>query len=594
MAKAEGSVDMCGICGVFGRRDEEVVAAMTASLAHRGPDSVSCISVGNHVLGGTRLHITGEADAPFPFSSPQGGHVVLLNGEIYNFRSWQQKLSSEGYQFRTGTDTEVVWFLYEKFGENFVRHLKGMFAVAVLDGDKLILARDRMGVKPLYYVRTGKELAFGSEIKALLRYLATTPELNIGAYQEILTFGYINNENDTLFQRIFQVPPSGILIFDGNELKTDKYYLLRKSFSLPASGHEFRKQRMVLHKLLPSVMETILGHDSQEKGIFLSGGVDSTMMAVLAKEAGWNTQTFNLIDSEDSPDLPWSRRVAGVLGCKHHEFKVNLEEYLEEMPRFVYHYENIVAAGIFDPQGGMAFHLLCKKASQFVKVILTGEGADELFGGYYWTHTHPLGFSDRLYDRLIAATKYRSNPGLIEAVQEIFPIPEDETVYRLHVFDLLLRGGLANYHLCSVDRSCGAFGFEARPFYLFDDIVEFATSLPVELKVPSSHVTKLLLKEVASECFAQYGLGDVVNRQKFGMPAALHHINSQCNQYVADCISDACLERHPYRQFLTSKIDMLFFDLFYYIFFYCGGHLQDGFKVKDALKGGIFENMYDN
>lgn len=585
---------MCGICGIYGSNDSKTIAAMTASLAHRGPDATAVVTINRHSLGGARLHITGAADAPFPFGTGPGEPWLLLNGEIYNYRYWQKLLPSKGYEIKTGTDTEVAWTLYKEYGPDFLKHLKGMFAVAVLDDDRLLLARDRLGIKPLFYYRMGEQLAFASEIKALLRFAGKTLPLDTGVLQEIFTFGYIDEETATIFRGIEQVPPGAVVVFDGKELRVERYCQLPRAFSAQVNQNDFKDQAMFLANIFPAAMENILSHDQQEKGIFLSGGVDSTLMAALVKERGARLLTFSLADGGEAPDLPWSRRAARALDSEHHEVIVRFQDYLEELPRFIYHYENPVAGGVFDLQGAMAFHLLCRQASRHVKVVLTGEGADELFGGYYWTYTHPLGFVDRLHERLRRATKHHPNPGLVSRVRGMFSHPEDEATYRLRIFDLLLRSGLANYHLWSVDRSCGAFGFEARPFYLMDAIVDFALGLPVELKVPSPDITKFLLKEVARKYLALYGLEDVATRKKFGMPAALKQLDAHFQEYARKWVSDRHFEDHPYRDYLAGKAETLLFDLFYYIFFYCGGRLDDGFTVQEALESGIFESMYDH
>jgi asparagine synthase (glutamine-hydrolysing) len=568
---------------------------MAEAIVHRGPDAFYYQIVGNrHSLGGAKLHITGDKDAPFPYTSQNGGVQVLLNGEIYNYRDWQKKLAVEGYRFTAGTDTEVVWALYHKFGQDFVRNLKGMFAIALLDGNRLILARDPMGIKPLYYCRRGTQLVFASEIKSILRWTCMQPNIRIPALQEIITFGYIYSRRDTLFEGIKQVEPGELIIFDGQNLDTKSYFTLKPAFSSPDSGEEeYQNTKTFLSKLLSSCMKSILDHDNYKKGIFLSGGIDSTLMSVLAKEATEKITTFTLADSPDAPDLTWSRRVAKSIDSEHYEFQVSLQEYLSELPRFIYHYENIMTGGVFDMQGSMAFHLLCQNASQLVRVAITGEGADELFGGYYWTYSHPLGFADRIRVRLKRATSLVPNEKLVKEINKLFPLPEEEMVYRLNIFDALLKGGLSNYHLCSVDRSCGAFGFEVRPFYLHDDIVSIALKMPVEYKVPSRQATKVILKDVAKTYFSRYGLEEVADRDKLGMPSALARLDSQIHAFADRNISERYCQCHPFKHFLMDKMDVLLFDLFFYTFIYNCGIFDPAFKLEEALAGGIFENMYN-
>lgn len=584
---------MCGICGIYGTGDKKLIEKMTTSINHRGPDASYHKTVDNrHSLGGARLRITGEWNVPFPYSHDSSEVQVLLNGEIYNYRYWRNQLEQEGFSFFTDTDTEVVWAMYRKFGPEFVRHLKGMFAIAVLDGDKLVLIRDSFGIKPLYYWRKDGNLAFSSEIKALLRYPKIRSELKLSALQEIYTFGYIFSPVDTLFEGIKQVKPGEILEFDGHKLTSTSYFSPREAFSSPSQAFDLKENTACLEETLKRNMKIILEHGEYEPGVFLSGGVDSSLMAVLAKEVNGSIKTFTLADNPEAPDRAWARRVAEAIESEHYEFNVTLQDYLEELPRFVYHYENVVAGGVFDLQGGIAFQLLCKEASKHVRVALTGEGADELFGGYYWTYTHPLGFADRLRTRCKQVTSIIPNEELEEIVNTLFPLPEDEKTYRLNIFDALLKGGLSNYHLWSVDRSSGAFGFEIRPYYLYDDTVELALNLPVELKAPAKGFTKVLLKEVAKNIFAKYGLEDVAERQKYGMPAALNSLDSRVRRYIEEHLNDKHLEKHPYKAILTNKVDVFMFDLFYYIFFCNQGQFNPDFKLEEALAGGIFEGMY--
>ena len=584
---------MCGICGVYGSSDLKRIELMTSTIAHRGPDaSFAKIVGGKHALGSARLHITGQLNAPFPYCRDEIGPQVLLNGEIYNYHFWQKKLEDEGYTFFTGTDTEVIWAMYHKYGLEFVNKVKGMFAIAILDGDRLILVRDRFGIKPLFYWRKGNELAFASEIKAFFRWTDRQPHLNESALQEILTFGYIYSSDETLFVGIKQVTPGEVLIFDGNEICFEKYFAPLNAFSFSGTDEDYYYHKTLLSNILPAAMRLVTEHGAHEVGVYLSGGIDSSLMAVLCKEIHGKIKTFHLTDSHHAPDLPWSRDVAKAINSDHYEIPVTLQDYLAELPKFVYHYENIVAGGVFDLQGGVAFHLLCKKASQHVKVALTGEGADELFGGYYWTYTHPLGFADRLRIRLKEAVKNVPNDKLAILVNQLFPLPEDELQYRLNIFNALLKSALSNYHLWSVDRSSGAFGFEIRPFYLYEDIVKLAGDMPVEYKAPKPGVTKLLLKDAAMNFFARYGLEAICNRKKFGMPAALNQLDNQVRIFINNNVSDAYVQRHYYKQYLTNKIDIFMFDLFFYFYFHKNGNFEPAFCLEEALAGGLFENMY--
>ncbi len=315
-------------------------------------------------------------------------------------------------------------------------------------------------------------------------------------------------------------------------------------------------------------------------------------MAVLSKEIlDRPIHTFTLYDSEDAPDLNYARKVARAIGSNHHEFLVTPEDYFEELPHFIYHYENLIAGGVFDIQGGIAFQILSKHISDFHKVAFTGEGADELFGGYYWAYTHPLGFSDRIRER---ASLLPTVSLTREIVESVFPNPEDEGIYRKNLFDILMKSGLANYHLWSVDRSCGSFGFEARPPYLYDDLAEFALSLPIDFKVSGKSATKKILKDAALPLLRKYNLVEIAGRKKYGMPAALDQIRPRIEEEIDKIVPRNNIQKHPFRRYLNSPTDVLMFDLFYYLFINQRGKPTPDISVFDFYKDGASGVMYSH
>jgi asparagine synthase (glutamine-hydrolysing) len=308
-------------------------------------------------------------------------------------------------------------------------------------------------------------------------------------------------------------------------------------------------------------MDLLLSHGDHAVGIYLSGGLDSTILTLVARTIlGYPVTTFTLSDTSETADFLAAREVAKKLGTRHIERRVTVDDYFNRLSHFVRHYEAIVAGGVFDIHGGVAFHLLSETISQYVKVALSGEGADELFGGYYWIYTHPLGFADRVRNRL--AQLNCCGDRISRLVNSLFPLPENEHIYRRNLFDALLRGGLANYHLQSVDRSAGAFGFEVRPAYLFDDLATFTLNLPIEYKVPNKSVTKQILREAFKPELEKLGLDWVATRLKEGMPAAVSSLAPVIKQRIDDSISDSSLMRHPFKKYLRSKFDMYLFDIF--------------------------------
>jgi asparagine synthase (glutamine-hydrolysing) len=277
--------------------------------------------------------------------------------------------------------------------------------------------------------------------------------------------------------------------------------------------------------------------------------------------------------------------VAQALGTQHHEYFVTARDYWCAVPDYMAHYESLMAGGVFHIQGGVAFHMLSQRIAQNVRVAFSGEGADELFGGYYWIYTHPLGFSDRIRNNL---QNILPNEQMADYVDRLFPKPEDERVYRRNLFDHLLRAGLSNYHLQSVDRSAGAFGFEIRPLYLDDDLSQLAMELPIKYKVPDKKTTKMILKDAFRKDFAEAGIGWVHERLKMGMPGAISVIDQEIEAIVAAVISDEELIKHPLGNMLGSKMNLLLYDIFEHIFFRGWDHREPN-PPEDSLLARVLQ-----
>ena len=589
---------MCGFCGIFNERNLRTLKGMLESIRHRGPDSFSTVLFENHSLGECGLNIVSGRGEELPLVEKDAGVALLFNGEIYNYREIRDGLSREGYVFTSDSDSEILIPLYRKYGTGFVKHLKGMFSIVIIDGDRILLARDKFGIKPLYYHRIGTRLVFGSEIKSLLRCPDVPAELDLDALEEAVVFGYVLSAEHTLLRNIRQVPPGSLISFDGVHFRKEKFHVMPSAYycccgegDVPPADLDFEGCARELSNILLNTFERLNHHDGFEKGVYLSGGLDSTLMAVLCRElTDAPLQTYTLFDSQTAPDLQYARKVSRAIGSEHHEVFVTAEDYMRELPPFILHYENLVAGGVFDIQGAAAFQILSRHISLNHKVSFTGEGADELFGGYYWIYTHPLGFSDRIRKRAAVLPK---GSRVHRFVKEIFPEPENEKTYRKNLFDLLVASGLANYHLWSVDRSCGAFGFEARPPYLYDDVADFALSLPIEFKVADKTATKLILKKAACPYFEKHGLEDILNRKKYGMPAALGSIEKLIQRKVAGMIPENVVDRHPFKKYFRTPMEILMFDLFYYSTVYMRGSLEEDFSTRDFYRSGINEDMYD-
>ncbi|GAH62302.1 unnamed protein product, partial [marine sediment metagenome] len=251
----------------------------------------------------------------------------------------------------------------------------------------------------------------------------------------------------------------------------------------------------------------------------------------------------------------------------HHEFKTDEEECLKFLDHYLYHYESVVTDGIFNVLGSLAFHVLSHKISKTHKVAYCGEGADELFGGYYWMHAHPLGLGDRL--RVKSAMVNEGKTKIHEYIMAKFPDDDSkEEEMRKEIFDFLMGPGLTNCHLWSVDRSSSAFSFEARPLYLYDDIREWALSLSIENKVSKDLNTKLLLKKLVLDTHNPL-LYAVSARKKIGMPAALDVSLNSLISYSENEFREKNQDDLPHREyssFFTTDLEKLMFDKFYEIF----------------------------
>ncbi|HHY95715.1 MAG TPA: asparagine synthetase B, partial [Firmicutes bacterium] len=363
---------MCGICGIYGEANEPVVADMLDAIRHRGPDSFEVAVRGRHSLGAARLALISKHRGNQPNSlqpdieRSRGAErpcTVLLNGEIYNYRELQADLCD--VLGSDASEVEVIGALYRRHGIEAIPMFRGMFALAILDGDRLVLARDRFGIKPLFFCRAGKAVLFASEIKALLRHPAVTPNLSLRALQETAVFGFICSPTLTPFEGVEQVSPGTILTVEPTRITRRTYYRVPPCRNEDETCTPYSQAVARLSAILQQSVESLMLHGEDRKGLYLSGGLDSSLVALLASRVGQQPLlTFTLYDSEGSPDLEVARRVAHAIGSQHFEFKVDLEDYLRELPDFVHHYENFIAGGVFDVHGGVAFHLLSRRVAE--------------------------------------------------------------------------------------------------------------------------------------------------------------------------------------------------------------------------------------
>jgi len=369
---------MCGICGIASREgapDAERLAAMSAALVHRGPDSGGEHFDGPVALGARRLSIIDLAGGDQPIENEDGSCVVVQNGEIYNYPELRRELEREGHRFRTNCDTEVHLHLYEQHGPAYARRLRGMFAVAVWDSQRrrLVLARDRYGIKPLYYRDSGGRLEFASELRALPR-----GEIDVDALEAFLTFNSIPAPY-SIFRDTRKLPAGHVLVWEERGgLSVERY-----ARPGPVAAEEMRDgdEAELVEELRARLRDSVRAHllSDVPVGVLLSGGVDSAVLAALAaQETTEAVHTFTIGFAEKSFDeRADARRVAERYGTNHHELLVHPDP-LVLVPAL---------ADVFDEpfadSSALPTYLVSQLAAQDVKVALSGEGGDELFGGYY-------------------------------------------------------------------------------------------------------------------------------------------------------------------------------------------------------------------
>jgi asparagine synthase (glutamine-hydrolysing) len=373
---------MCGICGkLYFDREAQVspaVAKMMAdSIQHRGPDDEGFYINGQVGLGFRRLSIIDLQSGHQPLSNEDGRVWIVFNGEIYNYKHLREELISKGHLFKTQTDTEVIVHLYEEFGERCVEKLRGMFAFAIWDdrAKVLFLARDRVGIKPLYYYLTDKFISFGSEIKALLADSEFEPELRAATIDRFLTFNYVPGE-ETLFQNVYKLSPGSSMTVRDGKVKTTQYWDL----DFTPSGLSLEEAEKQLLCLLEETVELHMISDVPV-GFLLSGGVDSTAILSLASQKTNRAISSYTIGFSSSPGViderPFARLAAARYGSEHHEMTIGANDFLSFLDKYIWHMEEPVC----EPPAVALFYV-SKLARNHVKVLLSGEGGDEAFGGY--------------------------------------------------------------------------------------------------------------------------------------------------------------------------------------------------------------------
>jgi asparagine synthase (glutamine-hydrolysing) len=574
---------VCGICGIAsasGAVDPARLAAMSATLVHRGPDSEGSLVDGTVGLAARRLSIIDLETGDQPIANEDGTVHVVQNGELYNYRELRAELERAGHRFRSHGDTEVLVHLYEELGDRFAERLRGMFAVAIWDSRRrrLVLARDRFGIKPLYYRPEADGVAFASELRGLPR-----DEIDLDALEAFLAFNSIPAPL-SIFRGTRKLPPGHLLVWDGGEPRIERFARPR-----PVAADEVRREdeAFLAEELRARLRDSVRAHLVADVpvGVLLSGGVDSSALAALAAaESSEPLRTFSIGFEERSFDeLDDARLVARRYATQHRELVLRPQAALL-LPALAEAFDEP-----FADSSALPTYLVSQLAAEDVKVALSGEGGDELFGGY---HTY---VADRLAERVgwaaplarplverlpsssaRASFDYRAKrfvrgatlPPLERhhAWKEIFtadlraeltgrrssfdPVDlyrarfaeteEAELLARLQDVDLGVY--LVDDLLVKTDRASMAHSLEARVPYLDPLVAGFALSLPERAKVRGLRKKVLLRRAVEPLLPARIVRG---RKRGFSIPAAAW-LRGELEPFARETLSAATLERQGF------------------------------------------------
>jgi asparagine synthase (glutamine-hydrolysing) len=554
---------MCGIAGTVGTADTAIVGSMTDSLRHRGPDGTGFGGRGAVQVGMARLSIIDPGAGTDLISNENRTISIAFNGEIYNYRTLRAELERKGHVFTTNTDTEVVVHLYEEVGHECVSHLHGMFAFAVLEANQVFLARDRLGIKPLHYTTIpGRGLfAFASEIKALLRCPGVSARLDLQAFADFVVMRHPVGAA-TFFQGIQSLQPghSMTAMFGADGVAVSEPRSYHSTVFNRQSGVRIEDAAEELEGRLRATLTTHFDADVPV-AVTLSGGIDSSLLALLVNEQSCHRlSTFTVADRPMHPDARQAALLAARLGSDHHEIVLGFDQYIEAIPGFVAAQEQPSSLS------GLPFYVLSRHVAESARVMLHGEGADELFGGYreyldpsFWLRD--VGHRLRLLKRM----GMQPSAQLLGLLERLTTASSEEERCQT-MFEVNLADPLERHHLDLVDKCAMAFGVETRVPYLDDAVVELACRLPLDFLIRRDlGIHKYILRRL---CLERYGLSvmDVVLRSKVGLPSAASALIGRFNSMCQHLLPERYLSQHELGYCFQTKYELLKFELFEDIF----------------------------
>ena len=580
---------MCGIAGIVEAEDSvhpltaaelwDTAHRMCKIIHHRGPDHEGLLVEPGVTLAMRRLSIVDLSTGNQPIHNEDCSISIVFNGEIYNFRELRGQLERAGHRFRTSTDTEAIVHAYEEWGPAALARLRGMFGLAIWDRRTrtLLLARDRVGIKPLHYAIVGDRLYFGSEIKSLLAVPEIPRDIHIGALDHYLSFLYTPGDQ-SIFRHIQKLPPGHLLEWRDGRASVRAYWSLPDEEAF--TGSEEEAVARLRHVLADSVQSHLMS--DVPLGAFLSGGVDSSVVVALMAEAhGPGVKTFSIGFRESGYDeLAYARQVAKLFHTDHHEFVVT-PDAIEIMDQLVWHFDEPFADASAIPTWYVS-----QLASEHVTVVLSGDGGDELFGGYdrYIPHPRVAAFDRYVPGKLrpMAALAAAWWPHDLRGARFLRHVSSDSAgryIDSIRFFDagekaLLFSRDLAGRHelldceaqalcyfersarlpwpsrmmrfdtetylpgdiLTKVDRMSMAHSIESRVPLLDNEVLQFALALPPHLKIKDGR-RKHILKEVAAQLLPR----DWLDRRKqgFGVP-----LDQWLRGDLRDMLIDSILSRH--------------------------------------------------
>ena len=597
---------MCGITGFISHKDsgdpierrEQVLGQMCAVIKYRGPDEQGTVVRGRAALGMRRLSIIDLKTGQQPIFSEDGNLAIVFNGEIYDYLETKRELESRGHCFKTNSDTEVIVHAFEEFGPACLERLRGMFAFAIWDFSKeeLFIARDRVGKKPLFYSETKSgDFVFGSELKTLLVHGGIEKEIDLGALDAYISFGYVPEEF-CIFRNVHKLPPGHFLILKNSQVTTHQYW----DFNYGASTN-VRSEDEYVEELREKIEDAVRVRLISEVplGAFLSGGVDSaTVVGTMSRISAKPVKTFSIGFNEDSFDeLKFARVIAEEFHTEHHEFIVT-PELVHLVDDLVWHFDEP-----FADSSALPTFMVSKLASDYVTVVLSGDGGDELFAGYtrYAIDSKRSGFErlPRGLRQTILQTaseflphgapgkNYLYNVSLggvgryIDSISQ-FTAPNKRSLYSkelaaringergagerefMRYADSITTGNaidkllyldsktyLPGDILTKVDRMTMANSLECRAPLLDHKLIEFAVSVPSKLK-QNGAVSKYILKRAMSGIIPD----EILNRKKqgFGVPINAW-INAQLRTQITADLHDPLTLKRGY--FESSYIETL-------------------------------------